>query len=80
MQQATQPGPTQASLQAQQAPPQNPYFEDTANLNKMALDLQQQVGKSTKDQLSLTVIRRAEEIEKLAHSLKLRIRTEGGVH
>jgi hypothetical protein len=73
------PLPQAQQPQPNAEPPQNPYLQESENLNQMALDLRQQVEKSTKDQLSLSVIRRAEAIEKLAHSLKQRIRTEGGL-
>ena len=76
--QATQTTPTPTTVQAQPAPAQNPYFEDSANLNKMAIELKQHVDTSTKDQLSLNVVRKADEIEKLAHSMKQRMRNERG--
>jgi hypothetical protein len=44
--------------------------EDSAKLLKLANDLKAEVDKTTKDTLSLSVIRKAEEIEKLAHSVK----------
>lgn len=70
----------QSLTQVSQAPsPQNPYLEDSEALHQMALELKQQVDKSTKDQLSLDVIRKADGIEKLAHSLKQRIRSDGGL-
>jgi hypothetical protein len=77
--QSTQTTATPQNVQPQQTPaPQNPYFEDTDNLNKMAIALKQQVDKSSKDQLSLIVVHKADEIEKLAHALKLRMRNDGG--
>jgi len=44
--------------------------DDSARLLKLATDLKAEVDKTSKDTLSLGVIRKAEEIEKLAHSVK----------
>jgi hypothetical protein len=44
--------------------------DDSARLVKLATDLKTEVDKTTKDTLSLSVIRKADEIEKLAHSVK----------
>lgn len=43
---------------------------DTASLLKLATELQQYVDKSNESILSLDVIKKADEIEKLAHSVK----------
>ncbi|HVO79228.1 MAG TPA: hypothetical protein VMT28_00775 [Terriglobales bacterium] len=43
---------------------------DTEKLLKLATELQQYVDKSNENVLSLEVINKAEEIEKLAHSVK----------
>lgn len=43
---------------------------DTDKLLKLATELQQYVDKSNENLLSLEVIKKAEEIEKLAHSVK----------
>jgi hypothetical protein len=43
---------------------------DTDNLLKLATELKQYVDKSNENTLSVDVIRKAEEIEKLAHSVK----------
>jgi hypothetical protein len=43
---------------------------DTDNLLKLATELKQDVDKSTPDTLSLEVVKKAEEIEKLAKSVK----------
>ena len=43
---------------------------DTQKLLALANELKTDVDKSTKDTLSLDVIRKADEIEKLAHSVK----------
>jgi hypothetical protein len=47
---------------------------DTEKLLSLATDLKAQVDKSTKDTLSLDVIKKADEIEKLAHSVKERMK------
>jgi hypothetical protein len=43
---------------------------DTDNLLKLATQLKQYVEKSNENTLSLDVVKKAEEIEKLAHSVK----------
>lgn len=43
---------------------------DTEHLLKMATELKQYVDKTNENTLSMEVIRKAEEIEKLAHSVK----------
>jgi ferric-dicitrate binding protein FerR (iron transport regulator) len=53
--------------------------EDSAKLLKLATDLKTEVDKTTKDTLSLSVIRKAGEIEKLAHNVKEKMKlTVGG--
>ena len=47
---------------------------DTEKLLALATDLKEQVDKSTKDTLSVDVIKKADEIEKLAHSVKERMK------
>lgn len=44
--------------------------EDSARLLRLATDLKTEVDKTSKDTLSLGVIRKADEIEHLAHSVK----------
>jgi hypothetical protein len=52
--------------------------EDSARLLKMASDLKAEVDKTNKDTLSLTVIRKAEEIERLAHNVKEKMKLTVG--
>ena len=52
--------------------------EDSAKLLKLANDLKAEVDKTTKDTLSLNVIRKADEIEHLAHSVKEKMRLTVG--
>jgi hypothetical protein len=51
---------------------------DSARLVKLATELKAEVDKSNKDTLSVSVIRKAEEIEKLAHSVKEKTRPGAG--
>jgi hypothetical protein len=44
--------------------------EDSARLLKLATDLKAEVDKTNKDMLSVAVIRKADQIEKLAHAVK----------
>ncbi len=71
---------TMAVLQSLQSGPRNPdavnadrkkqIANESASLLKLATDLKAEVDKTTKDTLSINVIRKADEIEKLAHSVK----------
>ena len=47
---------------------------DTEKLLKLSTELKEDVDKSTKDELSLDVIRKAAEVEKLAHDVKERMK------
>jgi hypothetical protein len=49
---------------------QKKIVEDTAKLLSLATELKGDVDKSDKNTLSLDVIKKADEIEKLAHSVK----------
>ncbi len=49
---------------------------DTNKLYQMAQELQAEVAKSSKDTLSIAVIKKAEEVEKLAKSLKERMKEQ----
>ena len=44
--------------------------EENAKLLKLATDLKKEVDRTTLDTLSITIIRKADQIEKLAHSLR----------
>ena len=53
--------------------------DDSAKLLKLATDLKAEVDKTNKDTLSVGVIRKADEIEKLAHAVKEKMKlTMGG--
>ena len=43
---------------------------ECADLLKLATDLKAEIDKSNKDTLSLTVVRKASEIEQLAHKVR----------
>lgn len=71
--QQTAPGDTQsnaAAVPAGEVAQKRQIADDSALLLKLASDLKAEVDKTSKDTLSLGVIRKAQEIEKLAHSVK----------
>lgn len=51
-------------------PQKKQLADDSANLLTLANNLKAAVDKTTQDTLSIVVIRRAEEIEKLAHKMR----------
>lgn len=53
---------------------QKKLMADTEKLLTLATELKTDMDKTTKDQLSLDVIRKADEIEKLAHAVKEKMR------
>ncbi len=59
-----------ANFQSANAERKRQIADDSARLLKLASDLKAEVDKTSKDTLSLGVIRKAEEIEKLARSVK----------
>jgi hypothetical protein len=60
-----------ADAQVQTAgPPLTGVAAQCADLLKMATTLKTEVAKTTKDQLSVVVIRKADQIEKLAHKMR----------
>jgi hypothetical protein len=54
--------------------------DDSAKLLKLATDLKAEVDKTSKDTLSVNVIRKADEIEKLAHSVKEKMKPAAGTN
>lgn len=50
--------------------PNNPVSVQTTNLLKLAYSLKSEVDKTTKDTLSVTVVRQASEIEQLARKMR----------
>jgi hypothetical protein len=77
-----------AQMRDQQASPQTfaqanaerkkQIADDTAKLLKLATDLKAEVDKTNKDTLSITVIRKADEIERMAHSVKEKMKLIAG--
>jgi hypothetical protein len=57
---------------------QKKLVDDTAKLVSLANELKADVDKSSKDTLSLDVIKKADEIEKLAHSVKEKMKLTAG--
>jgi hypothetical protein len=52
--------------------------DDSAKLFKLAIDLNAEVARTSKETLSLDVIRKADEMERLAHSVKEKMRLSVG--
>ena len=77
------PSPSDTKKSDQAAPTEQPagpvdpaqaqLMADTAKLVKLTQELKAEVAKSNKDTLSLTVIKKADEVEKLAKSVKERL-------
>ena len=55
-------------------PGQAQLMADTQRLYQLTQELKEEVAKSNKDTLSVSVIKKADEVEKLAKSLKERMR------
>jgi hypothetical protein len=53
-----------------QTPQQKQLADDTAKLLTLANELKKEMDKSSKDTLSLSVIKKAQEVEKLAHKVQ----------
>jgi uncharacterized protein (DUF1697 family) len=65
--------PIAAAPAAKMSPQQAQLIADTQKLRKLSEELKAEVDKSSKEQLSVAVIKRAQEVEKLARSLKQEI-------
>jgi len=68
----------QQNLEAASAERKKQIADDSAKLLKLATELKAEVDKTTKDELSLSVIRKAGEIEKLAHNVKEKMKLTAG--
>lgn len=69
----------QQSFDAANAERKKQLSDDSAKLLTLAMALKAEVDKTNKDMLSLNVIRKADEIEKLAHDVKEKMKiTVGG--
>lgn len=60
-----------ATANASQDPQKQEIASECADLLKMATALKTEVDKTTKDTLSVTVVRKAGQIEQLAHKVRL---------
>ena len=73
---------TKSDLQPKASAPENPrqkqIADESAQLLAMALALKAEVDKTTKDTLSLNVIKKADEIEKLAKAVKEKMKQNSG--
>ncbi len=74
-----EPGPLDPNREERQAKMRNDdrqkrLVADTDKILALATDLKAQVDKSTKDNLSVDVFKKTDEIEKLAHSVKERMK------
>jgi hypothetical protein len=70
----TDPHRLEQQEQARSTERQKRLVADTDKLLALATDLKQQVDKTNKNILSVDVIKKADEIEKLAHSVKERMK------
>jgi hypothetical protein len=69
----------QQSFDAANAERKKQLSDESAKLLTLAMALKAEVDKTNKDMLSLNVIRKADEIEKLAHNVKEKMKlTVGG--
>lgn len=68
----------QQSLDAANAERKKQLSDDSARLLTLAVALKAEVDKTNKDMLSLNVIRKADEIEKLAHTVKEKMKLTAG--
>jgi hypothetical protein len=64
------PQSTNVSADAAEAERRREIADESARLLKLATDLKAEVDKTTKDTLSLEVIRKADAIERFAHDVK----------
>jgi hypothetical protein len=68
----------QQSFEAANIERKKQIVDDSTKLLKLATDLKAEVDKTDKDTLSLNVIRKAEEIEKLAHNVREKMKLTVG--
>lgn len=75
----SEPDPTLRKMNEQMSAARNTQrqkliVDDTAHLLQLAQQLNDEVSKSSKDMLSLSVVKKADEIEKLAKTIKDKMR------
>ena len=68
------------NLDAANAERRKQIADDSAKLLQLATGLKAEVDKTDKDTLSMTVIRKADEIEKLAHAVKEKMKLGPGTN
>jgi hypothetical protein len=68
----------QKNFEAANAERKKQIADDSEKLLKLATDLKDEVDKTNKDTLSVSVIKKAEEIEKLAHSVREKMKLTVG--
>lgn len=71
-------GIKRASYEAANAERKRQLDTDSALLLKLAAELKAEVDKTPQDTLSLSVVRKAEEIERLAHNVQLKMKLTVG--
>lgn len=73
----TAPSTNQANPALTKSDSKKQISTDSAQLLAMAVALKAEVDKTNKDVLSINVIRKADEIEKLAHTVKEKMKKSG---
>jgi len=68
------------SIDAAEAQRKKQIADESARLLALATDLKTEVDKTDKDTLSIAVVRKAGEIERLAHSVKERMKLASATH
>jgi hypothetical protein len=76
--QARDPQKQKLSPEAANGDRKKQFSDDSARLLKLANELKAEVDKTDKDTLSIAVIRKADEIERLAHMVKEKMRLTAG--
>jgi len=78
--QAAKPNPETPITERPKTEKMDQAAEQSAELLKLATDLKAEVDKTTKDELSLAVIRKASELERLAHNLREKSKLPAGAN
>jgi hypothetical protein len=73
-----QKGLKRASFEAANAERKRQLDSDSALLLKLASELKAEIDKTPQDTLSLSVVRKAEEIERLAHNVQVKMKLTVG--
>lgn len=67
-----------ASFEAANAERKRQLDSDSAQLLKLAAELKAEIDRTPQDTLSLSIVRKAEEIERLAHSVQIKMKLTVG--